>query len=140
MGAEGIVSDFVAQMQYEVDENSTCIQTCPMQQEAWYNLTVNPLATDKGPASLDGKTYEHFYWMDTILKKVPMDTVDAYVNITDPANPIPYLWVEYLEPFGQFLAEANTTYHGFQGGPQDPNLFVVYKAQGCPVDPQCASD
>jgi len=56
--------------------------------------------------------YEHFYWKDKLGIFV-MDVVDAYVDISDPSNPKPYLFETLLQPFDKSGLLSTPSSHFF---------------------------
>lgn len=138
VGANAVVSDYNKMKQFAVDGNNDCTSYCPIDDGSnMVPLVIADDAKDLGPVTLDGKTYQHFRWNDVILHVIVMDTVDAFIDMTDPSTPVPYLWMESLTPFNKYLASVNTTYTNFQGGKQSSDLFAVNNIDKCPLDANC---
>jgi hypothetical protein len=143
LGQPAVVTKYNEGKEYAVDATGTCTSYCPLQSgSALYPLVIDPLAKDLGKVSIAGNAYEQFHWIEYLFPErqwEPMEIIDAFMDLTDPANPKPYIWQETLTPFGQYLATANSTYTNFVGGPQSEDLFMVNGASSCPLDANCGS-
>jgi hypothetical protein len=139
-GSPAVVTKYNEGKEYAVDGTGACTSYCPLQvgDDEPYPITIDPEAKDLGKVNIGGNAYEHFRWTDYILRVVPMDTINAFVDVSDPANPKPFIWQEDITPFGQYLATANSTYENFVGGPQPESLFTVTGADNCPLDSSCS--
>jgi hypothetical protein len=74
----------------------TCKEYCPTDEEWFDPLAFNASAVNLGKVKINSKTYEHWRWVDTILKVIPMETEDWYVAEGD----VPYKSTMGLTPFG----------------------------------------
>jgi len=117
--------------QMQVDANNTCQQYCPLD-DGLMPLSLPNTTIDMGSVEIDGKTYQHYQYKDTILGVVTMDVVDMYVDMSDPSKPVPYLQHMLLTPFGgPPLGNSNVTWTNWNTGEPEPSVFDVNGIDSC---------
>jgi hypothetical protein len=121
IGSQAIISDYKTMKQMLVQPSKsgtgwTCQSYCPLQ-DGYFNMLAFPSnAKDLGPQKMDGKTYEHYQWYDSLFKTIHMDRQDWYVDQSGK-SPVPYLNVEALTPFGGAqIATVSSEFDNFQAG------------------------
>jgi hypothetical protein len=139
-GQPAVVTDYNLGLEMAVDVNNTCTAYCPLNGQTMFPIIIDDDAKDLGKVNIGGNGYEHFMWIDTAGKwQITVDQIDAFVDLTDVNNPVPFIWAEILEPLKHYIASVNTTYTNFVGGRQDPSLFAVNGIQACPKSNNCGS-
>eukprot|EP00944_MAST-04C_sp_MAST-4C-sp1_P006635 g6635.t1 len=121
VGSQAIINDYQTGKQMLVQPSKsgtgwTCQSYCPIQ-GGYENMLAFPSDTrDLGPVKMNGKTYEHYQFYDSILKVIHMDTQDWYVD-NSGSSPVPYLNVEALTPFGGAqIAAVTSEFDNFASG------------------------
>ena len=74
----------------------TCKEYCPTEETWFAPLAFNASASNLGKATINGKTYDHWQWVDTIFGSIPMEKEDWYVADGN----VPYMSSSALTPFG----------------------------------------
>ena len=75
VGAQAIINDYQTMKQMLVQPSKsgsgwTCQSYCPLQ-DGYENMLAFPSnAKDLGQVKMNGKTYEHYQWYDSILKVI----------------------------------------------------------------------
>jgi len=117
--------------QMQVDSNNTCQEYCPLD-DGLMPLALPNNTIDMGSVVIDGKTYQHYQYKDTILGVVTMDIVDMYVDMSDPSKPVPYQQHMVLTPFGGApIGDSNSTWSNWDSGKPDPSVFDVNGIDSC---------
>jgi hypothetical protein len=116
----------------------TCKEYCPIEDGDYPDpLKFDPSAKDLGKMTVNGKTYEHYQWFDSIFKIVHMDTQDWLID-TSGSSPVPYRNTMKLTPFGGAeIATEGQVFDSFKAGKPDPNMFLVDNLDSCEQSQNC---
>merc|ERR1711939_603647 len=89
---------------------------------------------DMGPATMFGKTVEHYHWKDVILKIITMQINDFYADISNPQAAVPVFSTGQLTPFGQMppIGTTNQTWSNFKAGTPTAAKFNIAGMDTCP--------
>ena len=87
------------------------------------DLGVAAQVKQDGPAG-QAADCEHWRWTQAILKLIPMEKFDYYINMADPSNPLPWYQQQLIEPLGKAIGGANMSFLGFTPGDQG-NMFDI---------------
>ena len=87
------------------------------------SLGVAAQVKQDGPAG-QAADCEHWRWTQAILKLIPMEKFDYYINMADPSNPLPWYQQQLIEPLGKAIGGANMSFLGFTPGDQG-NMFDI---------------
>ena len=142
VGSQAIITRYNDGKEYLVAPSTTtkgawtCQSYCPLQDNEFFNpLTFDPSAQDLGKATINGQTYEHYQWQDKLFKTISMDTQDWY--ITPGANPVPFMNVESLTPFGgPRIAVETEEFDNFKSGLSGFS-FKIDNAASCQESDKC---
>lgn len=144
----GIVVDFTAGKEYQVEADGTCQAYCPLPHRA---DVMFPLEIDDNATLVNQNVpcgdYTCSQWQHTIvipILNITMEADDFWVR-PDATNgkSAPVWFVEYIEPLGEQIGQENTTYMQFQdmdGKTFPANAFTVKGADSCPQAQQCQGD
>jgi hypothetical protein len=113
-----------------------CKSWCPIDNDL-YPLEIYPNATDLGQKTVGGVVCENYHWTEYILKIIPMEQHNFFVNMNADGTAVPVRDEDQMTPFGQPMGTQNVTWSNFKAGPQDPKLFAVTDLASCPQDPNC---
>ena len=121
IGGQAIINDYQTMKQMLVEPSSsgtgwTCKSYCPLQDEYFNMLAFPSNAKDLGPEKMNGKSYEHYQWYDTLFKVIHMDEQNWFVDQSG-SSPVPYLNTEALTPFGGAqIATTTSEFDNFASG------------------------
>lgn len=141
----GIVTDFNAGKEYEVDSNGNCQAYCPIPADdnVLYPFGIDPNATNLGSAPCGKYTCVKWETVDSIpILNITMEVTDDYVTTIGGA-PAPVWEIDHIEPLGEQIGDENTTWYSWSDmdGKQFPaNAFLVNGAASCPMDNNCGGN
>jgi len=144
-GGQSIVTDYVINKEMLIDpSNMTCMEYCPTEFEwdsspFWPTPDQHEPVQDLGKTTIAGKVVNHYRWFEKILRIIKMQQTDFFCTIPTSGDAIPVHEADIIEPFGQPLANQNTTWSSFTAGDPDPNLFNVNGIKDCPMSPNCGN-
>eukprot|EP00937_MAST-01D_sp_MAST-1D-sp2_P000021 g21.t1 len=81
------------------------------------DIGAAPQVKQDGPAGLAADC-EHWRWTETLLKLIPMQKTDYYVNMENASNPLPWYQQQVIEPLGKQIGGANESFLQFTEGDQ----------------------
>ena len=119
----------------------TCEEYCPIPEgEILRPFGIPPKATDKGPATVLGKSAEHYTWKDIILKIIPMASYDFYATVADNGAPTPVFQSQALTPLGRLppIGRTNVTWLNYTAATPPAAKFNIAGLDTCPHSSQCA--
>lgn len=123
----------------------TCQSYCPIDDGPFPNdLAIDKSAKDVGSSTVLGKKVEQYQWFDELFHVVKMDEQNHYVDMKDPAHPVPVLTETKLTPFGGAqIAEETGEYDSFNASTPAASNFAVdnlHDKSTCAVSDQCQQD
>ena len=143
----GVVVDYNAHKRYFVKaDNTTGVETCHAYCPVDPRDTMRPdffgfgnAVTDAGRATWEGRPAEHYHWVVKASPlPIPLQTIEFYADISDPAAAIPLFKHEAITPLGaKPVGYFNISYVGFKAGPPDPKKMAVAGTATCPKSPNC---
>lgn len=141
----GIVTDYNAGKEYQVDGEGNCQAYCPLGREEseLFPFGIDPNATDLGPVPCGDNNCTHYSEREFIpILNITMEVTDFYITTVGGA-PAPSYIVDHIEPFGEQIGDENTTFAQWQdmdGKAFPASVFTVKGAASCPMSQQCQGD
>jgi hypothetical protein len=81
---------------------------------------------------------EHWRWTETILKLIPMQKTDFYVNTENASNPLPWYSQQVIEPLGKAIGGLNESFLQFTPGDMSAQFDIdMDSVAACKLGQSC---
>ena len=129
-----------------------CAQYCPQQGDFVSSVRIGDgkttgfdkvrdmgqeIVTQTGAPAGTTKTCEKYRWTETVLKVVPMQTTNFYVD-QSATPPVPFYSNTNISPLGKHIGTENQSFIDFTPGNQDANFDIdPASIASCPESDNC---
>jgi len=142
----GVVTDFNAGKEYQVDGTGKCTAFCPLpnRESELFPFAIDPNATFVGTVPCGDQMCQHYQSVTVIpILNITMEATEFYVAKTASGAYAPVYIVQDIEPLGEQIGDENQTFAQWEdmtnkAFPAD--AFTVTGADSCPQAQQCAGD
>jgi hypothetical protein len=141
----GVVTDYNAGKEYQVDGEGNCQAYCPLGREESeiFPFAIDPNATNLGSVPCGADTCTQWQFTEVIpILNITMEVTDYFITTVD-GSPAPSYTVEHIEPLGDQIGDENTTFASWKdmdGKTFPATAFTIKGAAACPMSQQCQGD